>query len=102
MSTNNNRVWSFIQKLFGQNPEPENEKEKIVKGLVKALDLTEERELACEEVFDVIDQYAELVAQGEDPEKVMPLVQHHMVICGHCREEFEMLLEVIQVDPARS
>ena len=100
MSTNTNGVWGFFRRLFGQEPQPENPKEKIVKGLVRALDMTEEREMACEEVFEVIDQYAELVSQGERPEKVMPLVQHHLAMCGHCREEFEMLLEMIQVRPA--
>ena len=100
MSTNNNRVWGLFKRLFGAKEQPENKKEKIVKGLVKALDLTEEREMACEEVFEVIGQYAELVSQGERPEKVMPLVQHHLIMCGHCREEFEMLLEVIQIETA--
>lgn len=100
MATIINRVRQFVQQLFGQTPEPEQKKEQIVKGLVKALDLTEEREIACEEVFEVIDQYAELVSQGESPDKVMPLVQHHMIICGHCREEFEMLLDMLNAKPA--
>ena len=100
MSTNNNRVLGFFRRLFGAQEQPEDEKEKIVQGLVKALDMTEEREMACEEVFEVIDQYAELVARGDDPEKVMPLVHHHLIMCSHCREEFEMLLEVMQVKPA--
>lgn len=98
MATIINRVSQFVQQLFGQNAEPEQKKEQIVQGLVKALDLTEEREIACEEVFEVIDQYAELVSKGDSPEKVMPLVQHHMIICGHCREEFEMLLEMLNAD----
>ncbi len=100
MATIINRVRQFVQQLFGQTPEPEQKKEQIVKGLVKALDLTEEREIACEEVFEVIDQYAELVSQGESPDKVMPLVQHHLIICGHCREEFEMLLDMLNAKPA--
>ena len=100
MSNNNNRVWAFFKRLFGQEERPEDQKEKIVTGLVKALDLTEERELACEEVFEVIDQYAELVVKGEKPEKVFPLVEHHLMMCGHCREEFELLLEVIQIETA--
>lgn len=100
MATMMNRFKEFVQKILGQASAPEQKKEKIVKGLVKALDLTQDRELACEEVFEVIDQYAELVTNGEAPEKVMPLVQHHLMMCGHCREEFEMLLEVLQVETA--
>ncbi|MFK7800859.1 MAG: hypothetical protein AB8G95_04435 [Anaerolineae bacterium] len=100
MSTIMNRVKEFIQRVLGQTSKPEQKKEEIVKGLVKALDMTQDRELACEEVFDVIDQYAELVANGDAPEKVMPLVQHHLVMCGHCREEFEMLLDMLNVEAA--
>ncbi|MEM8859159.1 MAG: hypothetical protein AAGD96_12605 [Chloroflexota bacterium] len=95
-----NRVREFVQRVLGQTSGPDQKKQEIVTGLVKALDLTEERELACEEVFEVIDQYAELVVQGEDPEKVMPLVHHHLMMCGHCREEFEMLIDMMNVEIA--
>lgn len=84
--------------MLKRSSESEQKKEKIIKGLVKALDLTEDRELACEEVFEVIDHYAELVANGDSPEKVMPLVQHHLLLCGHCREEFEMLLDMLNIE----
>lgn len=100
MSTIMNRVKKFIQRVLGQKSKPEQQKEEIVKGLVKALDMTQDRELACEEVFEVIDQYAELVVNGDAPEKLMPLVQHHLVMCGHCREEFEMLLDMLNVEAA--
>ena len=98
MATIMNRVKEFMLRVLGQSAPPDQQKEEIVKGLVKALDMTEDRELACEEVFEVIDQYAELVVSGESPEKVMPLVHHHLMMCGHCREEFEMLLEMLNVD----
>ena len=100
MATIINRVREFVQRVLGQSSEPDQKKQQIVTGLVKALDLTEERELACEEVFEVIDQYAELVVKGENPEKVMPLVQHHLAMCGHCREEFEMLIDMMNVEAA--
>lgn len=100
MSTIINRVKEFIQRVLGQTSGPDQKKQEIVKGLVKALDLTQDRELACGEVFEVIDQYAEFVVNGENPENVMPLVQHHLLICGHCREEFEMLLEMLRIESA--
>lgn len=98
MATIMNRVKAFVQRMLGKPSAPEQQKEEIVKGLVQALDMTEDREMACEEVFEVIDQYAELVVAGEDPEKVMPLVHHHLRMCGHCREEFEMLLDMLSID----
>ena len=100
MATIMNRVKEFVQRILGQTSAPEQKKEQIVKGIVKALDMTQDREMACEEVFEVIDQYAELVVNGDAPEKVMPLVEHHLVMCGHCREEFEMLLDMLNVETA--
>ena len=100
MATIINRVRELVQRILGQPSAPEQKKEQIVKGLVKALDMTQDREMACEEVFEVIDQYAELIVNGDTPEKVMPLVQHHLVMCGHCREEFEMLLDMLKVETA--
>ncbi|MFT7584614.1 MAG: hypothetical protein ACI9EW_001035 [Cellvibrionaceae bacterium] len=98
MATIINQIGRFVQRMLKRSSESEQKKEKIIKGLVKALDLTEDRELACEEVFEVIDHYAELVANGDSPEKVMPLVQHHLLLCGHCREEFEMLLDMLNIE----
>lgn len=100
MATIISRVRQLVQRILGQDSAPDQKKQEIVTGLVKALDLTKERELACEEVFEVIDQYAELVVQGESPEQVMPLVQQHLEMCGHCREEFEMLIDMLNFETA--
>jgi hypothetical protein len=64
-------------------------------GLLAALAVTQDVELSCDEVLDLLDQYAELAVSGEDVEKVMPLVHHHMQMCGDCREEFEALLRIL-------
>ena len=95
MTTILDRFRAFVRTLFGQVDEAEEKKEEIVKGLVKGLQMTKDREMACEDVFEIIDQYAELVVNGENPEEVMPLVHHHLAMCGHCREEVEMLLEMM-------
>lgn len=55
-------------------------------------------EMGCEEVFEVMDLYAEAVARGENVEQVMPLVQQHIERCGVCREEFEMLIDMIRYE----
>jgi hypothetical protein len=64
-------------------------------GLLAALAVTQDVELSCDEVLDLLDQYAELAVSGEDVAKVMPLVHHHMQMCGDCREEFEALLRIL-------
>jgi hypothetical protein len=56
------------------------------------------RELLCDEVHVLIDQFAEMKMRGEDPTRLMPLVQQHLEMCPDCREEYEALLEAIRID----
>jgi hypothetical protein len=61
------------------------------KKILLALIMTQEEEIDCEECYIHMDKFAEMLIAGEDPEKVMPLVKHHLELCGDCREEFEAL-----------
>ncbi len=55
-----------------------------------------EEELGCDEVFALVDQYAECVARGEDAAALMPLVKEHLQRCAGCQEELEALLRMIK------
>jgi hypothetical protein len=66
--------------------------------LAEMLEMTREGEQGCEDVYEVIDQYADLMARGEDAGILMPLVQHHLSICNGCCEEYEMLLDILQME----
>jgi hypothetical protein len=67
--------------------------------LIESVEKTQEIELSCDEVYRLLDQYTEIVNQGENAEKLMPLVEHHIDICPDCREEFEALLRILQASP---
>ncbi len=56
---------------------------------------TADDEYSCDDAFEVLDVYADMIARGDDPSELMPLVKLHLEICGNCREEFEALLTVI-------
>lgn len=58
---------------------------------------TAEEEYSCEQVYELADQYAELLLQGEDGAILMPQVKHHLEICGDCCQEFELLLQILQM-----
>lgn len=58
--------------------------------------VTYEEEIDCGEFHDVIDVYAESVARGEDPSKILPLVKRHLEICKPCIEEYEALLRILE------
>ena len=68
-----------------------------VRRIVHAIEATAESEIACEEVYRLLDEYADLLVRGEDPARVYPQVEHHLKMCLDCREELEALLEALRV-----
>lgn len=74
----------------------------MLRKLANQIAHTREVELACDEVLALLDQFAEAVLQGEDAARLMPLVQHHLEMCGDCREEFEALLRILRASPLQA
>ena len=67
-------------------------------NFLEMLEMTEEQELTCDEVHELIDQYVELKQRGENVEEIMPLVKHHLDICRDCFEEYEALLAALEFE----
>ena len=63
--------------------------------LQSALDI-EEVEITCMECFNLLDQYADLLLDGTDPQEIMPTVREHLHHCPTCTHEFETLLLMIR------
>ena len=63
---------------------------------LKLLTTDEPNEIPCEEVFAVLEQFAEAVHRGENVLIFMPLVRQHLDVCPACREEYETLLKMLQ------
>jgi hypothetical protein len=55
----------------------------------------ESAELDCGQVFDALDEYAEIEVRHEDAANLMPLVRTHLDMCHGCCEEYEALLDVL-------
>lgn len=72
----------------------------FIKNMVKAVGYTREMEYSCDEVLEIIDQYAEMAARGEDAAQMMPLIMHHLEMCADCNEEYEALMRVLKAMPA--
>jgi hypothetical protein len=68
----------------------------IVKRMVRAIVTTRPDEIDCDECFEQVDRFAEMVLDGRDAAEVMPLVQDHLERCSECREEFEALLAALR------
>jgi len=69
---------------------------KKLKQMVRAIASTRPDEVGCEACFAELDRFVELHLAGKDPEKALPLIKHHLDLCGDCRQEYEVLLEAIR------
>jgi hypothetical protein len=69
---------------------------KLLQMLLKSALETEEYEITCEECFEVMDQYADLILDGTDPAEIMPLVTQHLKMCQCCTGELEAMVMMIQ------
>lgn len=66
-----------------------------VQMLMEGVLSTQDDELGCDECFELVDRFAEMVRDGMDAAEAMPLVQDHLDRCPGCREEFEALLDAL-------
>jgi hypothetical protein len=89
------KIKQFIKRVTGQAPE---QNDIFVQKLMQMLINMHEEEMPCEDVFEVMDLYAEAVNHGEDVSQIMPLVERHLIVCGVCREQFEMLLDMVKYE----
>lgn len=99
---------NFFRKLFGRlfagkrAAEPiavPHQNGSMMGKLLQMVSDTDEVEFACDEVFELLDQYVELEARGEDVARLLPLVKKHLDNCGDCHEEYEALAQIIAASP---
>ena len=60
---------------------------------------TDPNDVGCDEALAVLHVYAEIVADGEDPDALYPGVTAHLRACGPCAEDLAGLIEAIRADP---
>jgi hypothetical protein len=85
-------IFNWFKRRFNGSSDPG------MKNMLGMIAHTQERELVCDEVHALIDQFAEMKMRGDDPTPLMPLVQQHLDMCPDCREEYEALLEALHID----
>ena len=72
--------------------------EDSMKQLLEHLAKTQEQEVDCDEVFAVLDIYAEIGQRGDDSGKLLPMVKQHLEMCNCCHEELEALIQILEQD----
>jgi len=87
---------NLIQNLTGRRRKEPELSEELIKRLIGSLEHTYEEELTCEEVFALVDEYAEAELRGEDVTHLKPLLRHHLDMCQECNEQYLALLQVLE------
>jgi hypothetical protein len=95
------KIKQFFVRLFSSKKQKPStgetaasQSEKMQK-MMAMLSVTREVELSCDEVFAMLDEFTEMAEQGENVALLMPLVQHHLDMCGDCREEYKVLANIL-------
>ncbi len=69
-----------------------------LQGWLRQIHQTEEEEISCSECLDLVSQYVDLEIAGEAVQEKLPRVKQHLDQCGVCREEYEVLRDLAQLE----
>lgn len=64
--------------------------------LTRLLSLTGVDEYSCEETYELLDEYVDLVDNKMEAAALMPIVKQHLDKCPRCRQAFADLLHALQ------
>lgn len=67
---------------------------------LRALLTTDPKDVGCEATWLGIDQYAEIVLAGGDPEAQLPGITAHLASCDPCAEDYRGLQAAMQLAAA--
>ena len=59
---------------------------------------TDDDEISCTECFDLAPQYVDLEVAGTVSEHTLPRLTKHLQQCGVCREEYEILRDLVRLE----
>jgi hypothetical protein len=65
---------------------------------LKNIYATRENEISCSECFDLVSRFVEMELAGEDADARMPELRHHLNQCRACRDEYEALRDLQQLE----
>jgi len=62
-----------------------------IDNLLRAIGLTQEREIDCQQCLARVAEFAETRLAGKSLSASLQAVEHHLSICDECREEYKAL-----------
>ena len=66
-----------------------------IDALLGMLSLTRQDELSCDECVKQLAEFAENHINKKSVPEWLAAIEHHLELCGECREEFEALLKAL-------
>lgn len=85
----------FKMQIRKLRREPELSDEMVTR-IMHRLVVADVTKISCDEVFAIVDEYAEASQRGEDVSSLKPLIRHHLEMCRECDEEYRALLRVLE------
>lgn len=61
---------------------------------LRSIHHTQDEEISCSECFDSVSHFVDVELSGEDPAIKLPRVKQHLDQCSACREEYETLRDL--------
>jgi hypothetical protein len=90
------KIGKLFKLMFSRRARKTMKQVMRLKGMINMVDATADIEIACDEAYRLLDEYADMLLRGEDPGVLLPQVKHHLEMCMDCREELEMLLSALR------
>jgi hypothetical protein len=105
MTNDGNFLKRFLDRMRGgksgrKSGHPDSPDQGPLARLMTMIDHTEEVEISCDDVFELLDQFSEMSLRGEDVDRLMPMVKHHLEMCAGCREEYDALVQILENQPS--
>ena len=73
-----------------------------IKELIRTLSLTRAEEPTCDECLKKLGEFAENELEGKSVPESLRAIEHHLALCGECREEYEALLAALKAIDAET
>lgn len=107
-------IWNQIKNLFSRSKQAINVPSEAAEvgtavsainsqnmvDLMHRLEKTMDGVYSCDEAYALLDEYVEMVADDDEAKKLMPMVKNHLDMCPDCRDEFEVLLQILKTADA--
>ena len=88
--------------MTGEPQVNEQAKKQGLTNIIKTILYVQREEITCDDCYEVIDQYVDMLRAGQDPEVVLPKVKEHLGHCHCCDVEFRALISILEAATADS